>query len=232
MTKENPSRGKRPSALRLVVLGLGLLIGGLLAIAMVIPLTIAYHGLRNNWEALLTFPPSDEEMVAHFRAHRADFERLVQLYGQDPRHGVIIRPTREMRAIMKRIKVTWMVPDTKIWMPPDPYSEEARHEIKRLNLEWKRHRGYPEVRRFSGVILGYQHKPAIRLKNLSYIEKEYYYLPVVPQVANERLRTPTGHTRLFPTLNSYPADLVSGWCVYRQFEPQWFIRMCESDESD
>ncbi|MEW6112143.1 MAG: hypothetical protein AB1664_08445, partial [Thermodesulfobacteriota bacterium] len=28
--------------------------------------------------------PTDEEMIAHFQKHRADFERLVQIYREDP----------------------------------------------------------------------------------------------------------------------------------------------------
>ena len=168
-------------------------------------------------------------MITHFLRHREDFERLVKLYRRDTRQGPVIRPTRKMKVIMKRINVDWIAPDFRIWMPPDPYSKEAHRKINRLNLQWKVNRGYPEARKFSGVILGYSHERVIRLRDLSYVEKAYYYTPVVPQVEHGLLRDPIGNLRLFSTLNTYPPDLISGYRVYRQFEPQWFIRMCEHD---
>jgi len=212
-----------------LLLGLGLSVGGLLTAYMVLVLTFVIYAWSGELMPMLRFLPSDEEMVAHFQRHRADFERLVQLYREDPRRGVMIKPTREMKTIMKRIKVNGIAPDQRIWLPPDPYSGQARREIETLRLRRKADRGDPEARKFGGVILDYTPEPVIRLKNLSYVAKEYYYTPLVPKVEGGLLKTPDVNWRIFPTLNRYPPDLWAMQCAYRQFEPQWFIRMCEHD---
>jgi len=53
--------------------------------------------------------PSDEEMIANFRKHRADFERLVQIYREDlsvPNDEVgVLLPSAEVKKIMDRIRV-------------------------------------------------------------------------------------------------------------------------------
>jgi len=227
MNKEHPKG--RTGLRQKLLLALGLGIGGLLTACMVLLLTFAIYVWSGELRPLLRFLPSDEEMIAHFRDHRADFERLVQLYRDDTRQGVLIKPTPEMKVIMKRIKVSGIAPDLEIWMPPDPYSGQARHEIERLGLRRKASRGDPEARKYGGVILDYTPEPVMRLKNLSYVAKEYYYTPVVPKVENDMLRKPEGGEFLFSTLNRYPPKLWAMQCAYRQFEAQWFIRMCEHD---
>jgi hypothetical protein len=70
--------------------------------------------------------------------------------------------------------------------------------------------------------------------------KDYFYVPVVPKVEQGRLWWPrsryTGEldrsARLFASLDDYPSDWLqnraAAECVYRQIEPQWFLRLCAS----
>jgi hypothetical protein len=186
------------------------------------------------------FLPSDEAMIEHFRKHRADFERLVQISREDPsppdEKGLWVPPP-EAQAIMTRIHVKFVIADPMdVWISPEPYSEEALQQIKTLNLFEKVREGHPEVRKFTGLFVGYDHAPVQRLnEHFSVVRKNYHFIPVVPRVDNGHLITPSvippgvGIT-LFPTLNTYPPDLGSMECAYRQFEPQWFLRMCQIDK--
>ena len=80
------------------------------------------------------------------------------------------------------------------------------------------------------------------------IWKDYYFFPEVPRVENgvllgplsivgkglrgsrfhekEGVATTQDRDRVLPSLNSFPPDWKDFECVYRQIEPQWFIRMC------
>ncbi|MEW6532819.1 MAG: hypothetical protein AB1473_18460 [Thermodesulfobacteriota bacterium] len=179
--------------------------------------------------------PTDEQMIAHFRKNRADFERLVQIYRQDPklpnRWGMVDYQEldREKQAIMARVGVNGMRGDLQSWVPPDPYSAEAQNQVANLHLFREAQEGTPKGRKYSGVILSYAHPPVIRLNaDLAWVFKGYYYTPFVPNVENDRLKKPRGNEWISPTLNRYPSNLACGDCVYRQFEPQWFIRLCEA----
>ncbi len=196
-------------------------------------LLIAEYGLE-----ILRFPPSDEEMIDHFRRHRADFERLVQIYREDPHlptrsSGIVWEPTPEIEAIMKRINVDILRTDWCVWLPPDPYSEDAKTQRETLQLGRKIHRGDAEARQYSGVLLRYAHPPVRRRGDLveyfSRVSKGYYYTPFPPKIERGRLKKPfgCGAAWISPTLNLFPSELSSGTCVYRQFEPQWFIEMCQ-----
>ncbi len=80
------------------------------------------------------------------------------------------------------------------------------------------------------------------------IWKDYYFFPEVPRIENGKLLSPLSIVgkgfpgaqfhekagvattqdkhRVFPSLNRLPSHWKSFECVYRQIEPQWFIRMC------
>ncbi|MEW6530419.1 MAG: hypothetical protein AB1473_06255 [Thermodesulfobacteriota bacterium] len=182
----------------------------------------------------LRFLPTDEYMIRHFRRNRADFERLVQIYREDPSppgEGGFWVPTTEARAIMARINVAYVVRDSSIWVPPDPYSYDARKEIERSKLIRRIDEGDPQARKFTGLFVRYIHPPVIRLNRyFSKVSKSYYYTPFAPKVENGLLKlAPDGGKWLFPTLSQYPPDLGSMDCAYRQIEPQWFIRLCQVD---
>jgi hypothetical protein len=176
------------------------------------------------------FLPSDEAMIAHFREHRADFERLVQIYQEDQSQPDSRRswvPTAEARAIMGRIGISWMDGDgDMLWVSSDPYSEQAKEQARSFQrLAWNS----PEARKFTGVLFGYDHAPVKRLnQHFSQMKKYYYYTPVVQSTTDGFLTASSRRVEVFPTLNEYPPRIGDS-CAYRQFEPQWFIRMCQQD---
>jgi hypothetical protein len=187
-----------------------------------------------GWEPFRS-PPTDEEMIAHFHKHRADFEQLVQIYREYrslPNRGGMVgfdEPPPKIKAIMDRINVSGMEGDWEVWLPPDPYTEEARHEVKASGLLRKAQLGHADGRKFSGVILRYAHQPVRRLEgHWPRVFKGYYYTPFPAKVEKGLLKKPERAEWIVPTLDTYPAKLIPGNCVYRQFEPQWFIRMCEA----
>ena len=175
--------------------------------------------------------PSDEQMIAHFRKHRADFERLAHIYSQDwsaaTRWGRVYyqNATPEAKEIMKRIGVTSIRSDLTIWMGPDPYSPKNRQRIRELMFEG---RDSSKGQTFTGLVFRGVQQPVSRLnENLSEVFKGYYYTPFIPRVENDLLKKPDGGEWISPTLNSYPSKLISGNCVCCQFEPQWFIELCQ-----
>jgi hypothetical protein len=180
--------------------------------------------------------PSDEEMIENFHKHRAEFERLVQIYRNDlsvPTNLNSLEPTREVRAVMDRIHVAHVRGDGVLWLPPDPYS-------KKLNPEWDKlermSRLYsPEKRQFSGVILSYAHAEVLRFDYGTRVHKRYYYIPFTPKVDNGVLVLPVagimGFPRVAQTLSKYPPFEWPFECFCRQIEPQWFIEMCQEKAS-
>lgn len=214
-----------PSALLGIIFGtIALLVTGVALIAI-----YADHGL-----APFRCLPSDEEMIANFYKHRQDFERLVRIYRECPniplRGGALIGGTPEINAIMQRINITVVDNDSRLWLPPAPYSDAARQQIEARELAIKLIRGRLEARQYTGVVLFYRHKTVRRWDQyFTKVFKCYYYTPVVPKIADGYLLQPRGWVKVVPMLNKYPSDFGEKWgCVYRQFEPRWFIRMCET----
>jgi hypothetical protein len=84
---------------------------------------------------------------------------------------------------------------------------------------------------------------------MSMVWKEFVHMPEAPRVENGWLLNPPGvvspkifsdaqyyekenvyirqtRRRVLPTLNKRPENWEVYECVYRQLEPQWFLRMC------
>jgi hypothetical protein len=179
------------------------------------------------------FLSSDEKMIRNFHKHRADFEQLVKIYREDfsiPTRLYILDTTPEVAAILKRSNVQGVVGDWILWIPPDPYSKEAREAMLKILYRKKLQHRFTslEDRAYSGVIIAYSYFKVMRLYNGSKVSKDYYYIPFVPKIKNGYLATPIGDPlQIFPTLNTYPQSLRIERCVARQIEPQWFIRMCQ-----
>lgn len=171
--------------------------------------------------------PSDEQMIANFREHRADFERLVRIYRDDlsiPSNVVgFLEPTPEIIGITRRIKVDLVRSDGMVWIPPKPYSNEPSLSKQKAQLQ------FPERRKFSGVKLEYAYGTVITY-HFGLISKNYYYIPVIPRISHGRLSLtlspPGGDPEIAETLNSYPAKFSQYDCLCKQIEPHWFIEMC------
>lgn len=126
--------------------------------------------------------PSDSEMIENLQRHRADFERLVQIYREDlsmPTDRIFgsLNPTPETKQIMNRVKIDDIKTDREIWLPPNPYSKEI---FSGNWMELRIKRGYddPARRKYSGVILNYVHKAVTRREYMEPVYKRYYYVPL------------------------------------------------------
>lgn len=248
MTHEHEARPHRPIWKRFfiglgrVVLKLLGVLGGVLGVTVFmfaviyLALVVTLFFLYNGWDPFRSLP-TDEAMIAHFHAHRTDFEQLVEIYREYPllpnRVGTDgdDEPLQRIKTIMDRIKVTGMRQDGQIWLPPDPYSPRAREKAWRSGPLGDAYRRGVEGRRYTGVLLAFSHEPVRRwADDFARVEKGYYYVPFPARVENGRFRKPDGGARVVPTLNSYPPELLRGTCVYRQFEPHWFIEVCQRRE--
>ena len=180
--------------------------------------------------------PSDEEMIAHFQAHRAEFEELVELfrnYRPQPADSPAWDDIPEIRVRRERIGVRYVTPQLGYWLP-DPYSVETGKHVLELILSHQF--GQFEVRRYSTLKLVPADKRYYR-GSVRYgtIWKDYHHFPETPKVEDGRLWWPANEKgemndkdRVFSSLNGYPPNWEKGDCVYRRIELHWFIRMCRA----
>jgi hypothetical protein len=178
--------------------------------------------------SLLRSLPSDEKMIEHFCRHRADFERLVHIYRENlsvPIKATLLMPTPEIRSLMDRINVIEVYGDAELWLPPDPYSKEAEFISKESKLIPWRTNG----RKFNGVMFNYGHKRVKSLKYMAYLDKHYYYVPLVPKIEDGQLKIPFRGSsvggRMLQSLDKFPRKFRSSDRLFRQIEPNWFIMM-------
>ncbi len=147
-----------------------------------------YATAREDARPYLRSPPSDEEMIDHFRKHRADFERLVKIYGEDPsvriRCGQPTIPPPAIAAIMQRTKVCDMQSDFQFWLPPGSGLRVGRVQ---WDIREKLRRNEIEARKYSGIFFCYNHEPVFRTSYwfslfFPWVRKGYYYTPIAPEV--------------------------------------------------
>ncbi len=184
--------------------------------------------------------PSDAEMIAHFQAHRADFKELVRLYQTNTwsvwreQDGKMLPfKTDEYQALLKRLNLIGFGDDGAIWLS-DPYGVDTAKKAKAMNL----FKAYAH----HGIIVSTGNmRLSSRLGRR--VWKDYFYVPVVPKVEKGLLWWPRSRykgtlhrsSRVLESLDDYPAGWFleppqprRGECVYRQFEPQWFLKLCNS----
>ena len=180
--------------------------------------------------------PSDEEMIAHFNAHRTQIEELVKSYrGFVSGKGKVWGEIPANKALMAKAGVKRVKTLGPMWFP-NPYTIDG---AKRFYDLMKRQHGVNELLYDSiGVELVNKKRPrttfaSVLLSNGSYlIFKELIYFPEVPKISDGKIWWPTftdGSTRssrLFSTLDEYPPDWKKAECVYRKIDPNWFIYMC------
>jgi hypothetical protein len=221
----NTAERRKPRWVRLLIaVGVGV---GLLFVATYMSLFHAFYSF-DDLPILLRPLPTDEEMIANFQRHRADFERLVRIYREDlsvPNNVVgFLLPTPEIKAAMDRIHVDLVQGDRMVWIPPDPYSRDATFLKQKNSLSH-----LPQQRKFSGVKLSYTYGTVIRYQG-DLVCKDYCYVPLIPRESGGQLvltGSPAGgYPRVAETLNTYPPKFGQFDCLCRQIEPQWFIEMC------
>jgi len=181
---------------------------------------------------------SDEKMIAHFYEHRAEIEKLVKSYQnwepsiQIPNWAILPKN----KALLEKAKIKRLKDLVPVWHP-NSYSVEAEKQFSALIRVGK----IRNIKPYSsiGVELVDGRRPDQYLgwvlisSGPQVIFKELAYFPEIPKIEQGKMWWPVdgkkGHwraDRVFSTLNDYPPDWKKGECVYRQIEPQWFIRMC------
>lgn len=187
--------------------------------------------------------PSDEKMIAHFQAHRSEFEALVEKYKAfNPRLGTgVFYDLPGVKELKQKAAIRWVSDAGATWFP-SPYSAEASREFdtQRRKPGFFSSESHPYKNKsieFSMLEqpLGRSYRtiwlPSIWFSRWAW--KDYFYFPEVPKIEKGRLWYPvtphgnsTGSYRAYDSLNYYPFWWRMGECVYRQFEPHWFLIMC------
>jgi hypothetical protein len=186
--------------------------------------------------------PSDRQMIDHFRTNRATFSEVVRLHQTDKYAARAMLGAAQLgdaskyKDLLHSVGIARIAYDGAAW-PPDPYSFESARRMKDVNP-------FNEFA-YQGLFLeplGTEYrKTSQRLR--AYVWKQYFYVPVIARVADGRLWWPVSNfdgqlhrsERVVSTLDEYPSHWVRRpWderlseCVFRQFEPQWFLKMCIS----
>ena len=233
--KTQTSAEDREFGIAMVSIGVSVLI----AIAALI--ATGYIGLfvlEYGWVPLRSLP-TDQEMIEHFRKHREDFEALAKQLREDPnlrtiRGAICFEKARpSMRRRMERVQSYCLCSDHELWIPPDPYSGSVKAQAPKYPFSAKDVSSLPEPRRYTGVIFSYEHQPVERWDERYYtrVRKAYYYTPFPAKVENGLLIGPPGgpvSKRIYGALDTWPPGLQLGGRVYKQYEPQWFLRLCQS----
>ena len=186
--------------------------------------------------------PSDEKMIAHFQAHRAEFESLAIKYKAfNPSLGTgIFDDLPGVKELKQKAAIRWVSEIGATWFP-NPYSSDASREFeaqhKKAGFNKLEHsHPYKSIRfTLEDQPLGRRSR-AIWLPSIWFLRwawKDYFYIPEIPKIEKGRLWYPvtphgnsTGSSRAYDSLNYYPFWWRMGECVYRQFEPHWLLRMC------
>ena len=182
--------------------------------------------------------PSDEKMIAHFYAHRAEIEKLVKHYREFKPQETLWGDLPEIKALKQKAGVKHIGSGGEIWRP-DPYSAET---AKPFEMRIK-DSGNPFwfVRPYNNISIDLlderqpnQHFGWVLISSgPQLIFKSLYYFPEIPKVERGKWWAPVESDgqlkhgyRVLPTLDDYPPNWKKGECVYRQIEAQWFILMC------
>ncbi|QLI81223.1 hypothetical protein HZU75_06575 [Chitinibacter fontanus] len=179
--------------------------------------------------------PKDEELIAHFQAHRAEFEELIRRYRAYERSAnkdtSLWFKEGNTPALYKQAGVESIDYETPIWLP-NPYSVETAKKIDALLTTAK---DFSLLYKYGALKI--QLAPVHRYYsyNSRYVAvwKDLYFIPEVPRIEDGELLGPiysngkySYRERIFPSLNRFPDYWKDFECVYRQIEQQWFLRMC------
>ncbi len=189
--------------------------------------------------------PSDEAMIENFNAHRADFVEVVRRYREydrsaDKSHSFWFKEGDTLQ-LYKRAGID-SIDDTALrpWLP-NPYSAQT---AKAVDEEIRNAKSFQIFHKYGALRITPARSPRFfspentnhyRWNGLVHgsLWKDYYFFPEVPRIENDELLGPirsdgdySFRARVFASLNRLPPQWKDFECVYRQIEPQWFIRMC------
>lgn len=183
--------------------------------------------------------PPDEKYIEIFQTHRADLETLIKAYYAAP-EGTLWDSPQEIQKIKKKAGIH-RIDNRGHWMP-DLYSVETQRKLLQFDNA-KTREGRFALRQHEALKMdiadSYHLVPTPRYLSSSLLSKSLFYIPTVPKISGGKLWPPVSPPqsqdeyersarRLLPSLTSYPDNWKDSECVYRQLEPQWFIRMCRT----
>ena len=186
--------------------------------------------------------PKDEELIAHFYAHRADIEELVRRYREyeplkEGQHH-LWKDQGDTPVLLEKVKIRYLDYEGVIWLP-DPYSVTTGEKIKNLSPGERIHSKYRyaairirlgDDRYFRGAIVY-----TIAGLRVSTVFKHLVFFPEVPRIENGWIMGPVildseskPLYRMFESLDDFPPDWGRGQCAFRKIEPKWFIKLCNA----
>ncbi|WP_172196982.1 hypothetical protein [Niveibacterium sp. COAC-50] len=189
--------------------------------------------------------PRDEELIAHFKAHREQFEFLVRAYYSAPepqpgQHRVLWDKTEEIQQMKAAVGWDWVTNHRGFW-PRDPYSPDAYARI--MGIDQTTAEGKFASRQQEGLeIVIFKDRTeslALRFPGDAMISKALFHVPVPVRVSNGMIELPwepgepkpnygVWPMRVLDSLNGYPSGWEKGRCLYRQIDPQWLLMMCRA----
>lgn len=188
---------------------------------------------------------SDEELIAHFQEHRAEYEDLIWRYRNfERRPGIAGWSTDpEIKALADKIKVTYIANIGSLWLP-NPYSQESAERIEASKHPCSGCENYWRLMdKYGTQAMTTNIGPSeYFLPSEGPLRKEIIHIPEIPIVEGGRIKPPAKAWRLnkapkavptkregamlLPSLNSVPSELGQRACAYREIEPHWYIALC------
>jgi len=182
--------------------------------------------------------PTDQAMIKHFQAHRADFEELVHRYrtfepGPNEQHG-LWEKQGDTPELMKRAGIAYIDDTTLSFWLKDPYTLETARQVEEQHKakRWMMWHQYGVL----GITLAASNRhrsPSIRHGT---IWKDIYYFPEPPRIEGGYLLGPLdtkgGYEykyRVLSSLNYYPNNWKAFESVFRPIESQWFIHLSKNN---
>ncbi|KJS01861.1 MAG: hypothetical protein VR65_07515 [Desulfobulbaceae bacterium BRH_c16a] len=186
--------------------------------------------------------PSDESMIKNFKEHRADFVEAVRRYREYPRPNdkdtSLWFEEGDTLEVYRRAGISRITNNAGVWLH-DPYSQETD---KKINYEITVKHNHALLHQFGtlkivpstpqtkqGARWDWTDNRAFRKGKIIYgvIWKDYNFFPEPPRIEDGMLLWPSKKKSwVLASLNQIPKDWKDFECVYRQIEPQWYLRLC------
>jgi hypothetical protein len=214
-------------------------------------------GIGYYFDKIYTGLASDEEMIAHFKEHRAEIEELVKRYREfevapnnetfDKARGMWAEQSDTRKLMYKEDieAVTAVMGDVQLehlhilWLP-NPYTLETANLLKAINNLKNEEEKQSMLKKYGMVRVYLNGKKYSREYK---IYKHFVFIPEAPRIENGMLLGPFNtdgeyyfKKPLFSSLNHIPfkvwkyMDTGEGVpCILKQIETQWFLRLCVYD---
>ena len=185
--------------------------------------------------------PSDAEMIAHFRAHREEFEESVRRYRdyelpRDTSHGTGWLKQDGTQELLRKAGIERIGGGSMIWLP-NPYSVETAKKQETMMRDPQRH-PFAMLYKYGELVIKMVPRERYFVFNslrIALVWKNYFHLPeAAPRIEDGwilsrvdtkgksfRWRSVVSSTDRFPLV----WKLHFG-CVIRPIEPHWYLELC------